>query len=178
GIEFNEEAIRQATAKGLHVYSEPVQMVAAKQRAEYDVATSFQVLEHIADVKGFLQAKVDLVKPGGLVIIGVPHNNPFVYKKDKYHILNLPPHHMGLWGERSLASLQDYFPMKLESVHIEPLDDLFYYAFVQASLAGLYARLYRGSKLFRASGRLFNKITRPVSRGIKGRNIVAVYRKK
>jgi len=177
GIEFNEEAIRQATGKGLHIYSEPVQMVAAKQPGEYDVATTFQVLEHIADVSGFLKAKIGLVKPGGLIIIGVPNNNPYIYRKDKYHTLNLPPHHMGLWGRRSLSSLPDYLPVKLEGIHIEPVDDLFYYTFVQASLAGLYSRMYRGSKLFRGIGRMVNKISRPVAKAIRGRNIVAVYRK-
>ncbi len=177
GIEFNAEATRQATAKGLHVFNEPVQLIALKQKEEYDVATTFQVLEHIADVSGFLKAKVNLVKKGGLVIIGVPNNNPYLYKKDKYHVLNLPPHHMGLWGKRSLSSLQDYFPLKLESIHIQPVDDLFYYSFVQASMAGLYAGMYNRSKLFRATGRLFNKITRPLAKAFKGRNIVAVYRK-
>jgi SAM-dependent methyltransferase len=177
GIEFNAEAIKQATAKGLHVFSEPVQVVAQRQKGEYDVATTFQVLEHIADVSGFLKAKADLVKPGGRIIIGVPHNNPYIYRKDKYHVLNLPPHHMGLWGSKSLANLTRYLPLKLESIHIEPVDDLFYYIFVQASMAGMYANLYRTSKLFRGAGRLFNKITRPFAKGIKGRNIVAVYRK-
>jgi SAM-dependent methyltransferase len=177
GIEFNEEAISQATAKGLHVYSEPVQIIAAKQPGEYDVATTFQVLEHIADVSGFLKAKIELVKPGGLIIIGVPNNNPYIYRKDKYHTLNLPPHHMGLWGKKSLSSLPDYLPIRLESIHIEPVDDLFYYTFVQASLTGLYYRIYRSSKLFRGMGRLVNKISRPVAKLIKGRTIVAVYRK-
>lgn len=177
GIEFNEEAIQQATAKGLHVFSEPVQMVAQIQKNEYDVATTFQVLEHIADVSGFLKAKVDLVRPGGLVIIGVPHNNPYIYRKDKFHVLNLPPHHMGLWGRRSLSNLTNYLPLQLESIHIEPVDDLLYYTFVQVSMAGLYTKLYGRSKLFRGAGRLFNKITRPVAKLIKGRNIVAVYKK-
>lgn len=177
GLEFNAEAIAQATAKGLHIFSEPVQQHAVNHKEGYDVATTFQVLEHIADISSFLKAKTDLVKKGGLVIIGVPNNNPYLYRKDKYHVLNLPPHHMGLWGRQSLTSLQHYFPLKLESIHIEPVEDLFYYTFVQLSATGLYSKLAKGSKLFRGAGRLFNKVTSPVARFLNGRNIVAVYRK-
>jgi SAM-dependent methyltransferase len=177
GVEFNAEAIRQATARGLHIYRQPVQALAEEQPGQYDIATTFQVLEHIADVHSFLEAKVALVKKGGRIIIGVPHNNPYIYRKDKYHVLNLPPHHMGLWGEKSLSSLERYFPIKLEKIHIEPVDDLFYYLFVQMSMTGLYSKMYSKQKFFRAGGRLFNKLFYPLSRMIKGRNIVAVYKK-
>jgi hypothetical protein len=61
------------------------------------------------------------LKKGGKLIIGVPNSNPFLYKYDKYHTLNLPPHHMGLWNKFSLANLANYFPMSVDNIIVEAL---------------------------------------------------------
>ena len=69
----------------------------------YDVVTAFQVLEHIADPLPFLKNCIDALNPGGLLVIAVPNNDAFIRFADLP--LNEPPHHVGLWSPRSLASL-------------------------------------------------------------------------
>jgi SAM-dependent methyltransferase len=176
GIEFNADAIQKARSKGVKVYDRPIEQSDPSQNGSFDLATSFQVLEHIGDVKRFLQQKVDLVKPGGLIIIGVPYNHPYLYGKDKHHVLNLPPHHMGLWNESSLLNLERFFPVKVISICIEPLNDFSYYAAVQLGVPGIYKSMHR-FKMFRVIFRLTDRLFLPVAKKMKGRNIVSIFRK-
>jgi SAM-dependent methyltransferase len=87
------------------------------------VVVFLQVLEHVPDVRSFLTASLEVLKPGGQLIICVPYNNPYLYRHDLYHTLNLPPHHAGLWDKDSFRRLPDFFPIKLNGIHIEPLSD-------------------------------------------------------
>ena len=57
------------------------------------------------------------------MIVCVPNNNPYLYKHDFYHTLNLPPHHAGLWNKEAFGNLPRFFPMKVRSIRIEPLQD-------------------------------------------------------
>jgi hypothetical protein len=56
------------------------------------------------------------------MIVGVPNNDS--YMKDNKHpskVLNMPPHHMGLWTLASLTSLENIFNITLKDVYYEPL---------------------------------------------------------
>jgi hypothetical protein len=175
-IEFNPDAIRKAEQKGLRIYSDDPLKIAKENEGRFDVVTSFQVLEHICKVRDFLENKVHMAKQGGLIIIGVPYNNPYLYKLDVHHILNLPPHHMGLWNEISLQNLENYLPVKMEKFYIEPLDDLSYYAFVQFRMISFYKFLYR-YKIFRGGFRAVNRLLSSFQKKIRGRNILIVFKK-
>ena len=69
----------------------------------------------------FIKDSLLALKPNGKLIIGVPNNNPFLFVNDKYHTLNLPPHHAGLWNKKSLKSLEQIFNIELVSLQYEPL---------------------------------------------------------
>jgi 2-polyprenyl-3-methyl-5-hydroxy-6-metoxy-1,4-benzoquinol methylase len=176
GIEFNPDAIQKARSKGVKVYDMRIEQADPAQNGSFDLATSFQVLEHIGDVTRFLKQKIELVKPGGLIIIGVPYNHPFLYGKDKHHVLNLPPHHMGLWNEDSLSNLERFFPIKVVSIRIQPLNDFAYYMAVQLGMAEMYKSMHR-FKLLRVIFRLTDRLFSPVAKKMKGRNIVSIFRK-
>jgi 2-polyprenyl-3-methyl-5-hydroxy-6-metoxy-1,4-benzoquinol methylase len=119
GLELNQKAVRQAKENDINLNNESIEVHASKNRESYDVVCSFQVLEHIANVSEFITSSLDALKPGGLFIVSVPNNDSFLGKS--YNILNLPPHHMGLWNEKSLRSLVNYFPLKFKDVYLEPL---------------------------------------------------------
>ncbi len=178
GLELNPAALAIATRDGLSVHNITVQEYSKDNSNQYDVVTSFQVLEHIADVKSFLSAKIDLLKSGGLLIIGVPFNNPYLYRKDKFHTLNLPPHHMGLWNEESLINLTKLFDLSVVGYEIEKVDNMIYYLFIQLNRENLYRRLSNGSRFFRLFTKTFNKVFKISSKIIRGRNIVIVYKKR
>lgn len=81
---------------------------------------SFQVLEHIADVKSFFYVAINLLKTGGKLILSVPNNDSFLkYLDNSFSIF--PPHHMGLWNEKSLSNITKFFPVEFVKIFKEPL---------------------------------------------------------
>jgi len=121
GTELNQDSVDTAIKNGLEVENVTIQEKAKKVSETYDVVCAFQVLEHIADVKSFLDASIKILKKGGQLMIAVPYNNPFLFVNDKYNTLNMPPHHMGLWGKEALKNLDKFFPIELEQIIIEKL---------------------------------------------------------
>ncbi len=150
GLEFNAQAIEAARAEGLTLLPQMVQEHAKEAPNTYDLACSFQVLEHIAEPYEYLRAQVDALKVGGKLLICVPNNASFI-ADDKKNILNQPPHHMGLWDDASLRRLAEIFPMKHLETLFEPLQPQHYefYLTVQAKkrygnlLGGAYNRLLK-----------------------------------
>lgn len=122
GLELNEKAKSIAVANGINVYNQFIQDHAKKNKNRYDVVTFFQVLEHISEVNSFLDSAIETVKTGGKIILAVPNNEPFYLTFDKYHFLNLPPHHMGWWNQRSLSALAELYNLKLETIVKQPLE--------------------------------------------------------
>jgi 2-polyprenyl-3-methyl-5-hydroxy-6-metoxy-1,4-benzoquinol methylase len=76
----------------------------AEAAGTYDVVCSFQVLEHLTDPRSFFTAMVAAAKPGGLIIVGVPHV-PSAITRIPNFLLNAPPHHLTWWTEPALAEL-------------------------------------------------------------------------
>jgi len=176
GLEFNPEAVKMATSNGLHVYQEAIQDHAKKNPGKYSVVCAFQVLEHIYATGDFIADCLRAMKPYGKLIFSVPNNNPFLFRLDKYHTLNLPPHHMGLWNKASLMNLQKVFPLRACLIRIEPLFDR--ESYFKAHLEYLRSK-------FPLLGKLAERISRPyvwllmklVGRFVEGRNVFAVYTK-
>lgn len=123
GLEYNDLAVQKAREKGLTIHFEDLHEWAKRNPEKYDVVTSFQVLEHIADVRGFIKSKLALLKPGGTMIIGVPNSNPYIFGFHLYDPLNLPPHHMGLWNAKALNGLGREFGLKTRKISIQPMDE-------------------------------------------------------
>lgn len=103
GLELNVDAVKIAVSKGLNVCLDSVEDFSLKNEEKFDIVCSFQVLEHISDVKSFTESMFRCLKKGGKLIIGVPNNDSFLGNIDS--ILNQPPHHLGLWNETSLLYL-------------------------------------------------------------------------
>ncbi len=123
GLELNKEAIRIATGKGINAIYELVEDHCKSHIEEYDLVCAFQVLEHINDVKSFLDSSLSCLKPGGHLVIGVPNNEPYFQRFNKYETFNLPPHHMGLWNLNAFRSLEKYFPVKLINFAYAPVNE-------------------------------------------------------
>ncbi|MBX2930491.1 MAG: class I SAM-dependent methyltransferase [Chitinophagaceae bacterium] len=121
GLEINQKSIANCTKKGLNVLSEYVQEHAIKNAEKYDIVCSFQVLEHIVDVDDFIKACMQCLKPGGKLIYAIPNSNPYLFRYDIYHTLNLPPHHAGLWNKKALHNLKKYYPLNVCSIETEPV---------------------------------------------------------
>jgi SAM-dependent methyltransferase len=120
GLEINSAAMKRGTAKGLSIHPYPIETFAKEKQSVYDMVCSFQVMEHVTDIKAFVEASLSVLKPGGKMVISVPNNDCLMFQGEDTP-LNMPPHHIGLWDMNSLIKLQDNFDIKLEALHLEPL---------------------------------------------------------
>ena len=120
-LELNESAVAKLNGQGYKVHNETIEIFASKNANTYDVVCFFQVLEHIHDIKSFLDGALLTLKKGGRMIIAVPHNNPYLLRYDINHTLNLPPHHAGLWNQQAFENLQKFFDITLTHLSIMPV---------------------------------------------------------
>ena len=176
GIELNKSAVEFALSEGLRVSAELVGDHAVRFPKSYDAVCSFQVLEHIADVRNFITGCIRVLKPGGAFIVGVPNNESFL-QYDSEAVLNMPPHHMGLWTSRSLSALKNIFPLNLRKIELEPLAEIEWYASVMERKY-LTERWLR--RAFYASG--LSRLTRwyitSQAERIAGHTILAIFQKR
>jgi 2-polyprenyl-3-methyl-5-hydroxy-6-metoxy-1,4-benzoquinol methylase len=120
GLEINKNQIEFCKETGLQIFNESVENHSKDKTNKYDIICSFQILEHIYNVRSYIESCINLLKPSGKLIISVPNNRSYLkYSKE---ILNMPPHHMGLWDEHSLVSLTKIFKLEMIDMEYEPLD--------------------------------------------------------
>jgi 2-polyprenyl-3-methyl-5-hydroxy-6-metoxy-1,4-benzoquinol methylase len=123
GLEFNDKAIRECKKKGLTVFKHTISEHKQSHTEMYDVVCSFQVLEHIIDPFLFLHDTLSCLNKSGYLIISVPSEDSFV-SLARNNILNVPPHHVTRWPDKSFLFLQRKFNIKLIQIHHEKLDDI------------------------------------------------------
>lgn len=181
GLEMNKGALDDCVKKGLKVLPDSIEKFSLNHSNTYDIVCSFQVLEHVSDVRGFIEASLTVLKPGGQLIIAVPNNSNFILKSGNV-LLDMPPHHMGQWEMNSLIGLQDYFDMRIHEIHMEPLQD--YHVSEAHKVA--YEKLEQ--KLREKFG-IFSKILYPIGKPfarlgvnaikdlVVGHTILAIYKK-
>ena len=95
----------------------------------YDAVCAFQVLEHLSSPTEMFANMVQAVRPGGLVVVGVPHV-PSVFTRIPNFLLNFPPHHLTWWTESALAALAKRSCTTVESIETVPwgqFDSLIYW---------------------------------------------------
>ncbi|MEM6342622.1 MAG: class I SAM-dependent methyltransferase [Bacteroidota bacterium] len=179
GLELNEHCVNQAQAEGLDVKLELVQDHANTNPNKYDLVCSFQVLEHIADVNSFLQASITCLKPGGKLVVCVPNNGSFI-KDEKWNVLNMTPHHMGLWKEDSLRKLENCFKIKTEEIRFEPLEPRHFHWYRKVweskylpKEGSIFYKIYHKMGLYK----LIDKWIKNHHQTIHGHSILAIYQK-
>lgn len=74
GLELNENAIKIGRKRGLDI-----RRLDESHGIEADLVISYAVIEHTLSPKNFLRTLTSLLNPGGLVIIGLPHQDKLYY---------------------------------------------------------------------------------------------------
>lgn len=174
GLELSNKAIEIAKSKGLNIINELIEDHALKYPEYYDVICFFQVLEHISDIKSFLESAIICLKPGGKLILAVPNNNPYIYRFNKMYTSNLPPHHSGLWDKKTLENLVDFFDLENSNVLVEPLFGI-KNQLLEWSKFKKYGIL---NKLIDKIPSIFYKVAGKFAFLFDGLNLLAVYHKK
>jgi SAM-dependent methyltransferase len=175
GLELNSESAAEAREQGLDVRAEMIGDHATRHPDFYDCVCSFQVLEHIANVRPFIEDCLRALRPGGTLILGVPNNDGFV-GMDRNAVLNMPPHHMGLWTKGSLIALVGLFPITLNAIRFEPLQEVDWYAAVRERL--VISNKVAQSVYYRLGlAKLYRKLVNRRKNEIHGHTIMAVFQK-
>ncbi len=186
GLEFSEEARKYASKLGVTIERKSIEEFSAKRPHSMDVVCSFQVLEHVSRPASFLSACVDALKPGGKLIISVPAFDGFTGMVINAP-LNLPPHHVSRWSNRSQESVARIYNLKLISLVIEPIQPIHADGAKHAKLTHVF-RKYFGLPLtcidFSVAGKIVAKLSvlavklRMRANGANhGHSVVAVYEK-
>ncbi len=181
GLELNSDAVAEARAHGVNLIRETIEQHSMTNAGKYDVVCSFQVLEHISNAGEVLSAMTNCLRQGGTLIVSVPNNDSYLkHNPLPSRVLNMPPHHMGLWNLESLKNLQRILPLALTDTFIEPLQkihaDTYQYVMVNKMFLGsmFLTRVYWKLRL--------NRVVRPIlgmlSKYLVGQSILAVYQKK
>lgn len=123
GLEFSSSAIRMAAEQGIQLVGETVQAHAVTHPEQYDVVCSFQVLEHVSDVRSFVEASVACLKPGGRLIYSVP-NEDGLPGAEINNVLNMPPHHVTRWTKACMQNLAREFDLSVLAMEEEKVADM------------------------------------------------------
>ena len=177
GTELNADSIQLAANRNIKLDYKTIEQKALEVSNEFDVVFTFQVLEHITDVKEFLDASIKIIKPNGKLVIAVPFNNPYLFKNDIFNTLNLPPHHMGLWNKKVFKNLHKYFPIQLEQLIVEPLPSEGYdfEQFYSINKNKLYPLRFPFKMMF---DKYYYRWLKRHHKTREGKNIIAIFRKK
>lgn len=184
GLELNENAVNECRQKRLNVFNEMIQQHAQIHENFYDVVCVFQVLEHIYDVKEFLESCLKVLKKGGKIVIGVPNSEPFFLGYDKYCTLNLPPHHMGLWNKKAFLKLSGLFNLKILTIKYDIKGRIIVEAYTRAKyLAGIKSLPGHHSLKEKMQMSLAGLVTLPltvikkITKGLNGSHIAVLFEK-
>jgi SAM-dependent methyltransferase len=96
GIDPSSRTLNSAKKKGLPVIETTIDD-ASFPRNSFDAITAFYVLEHLTDPLAALKKIFLLLKPGGFLVIRVPHTTPIVRFLSVFRINNKlydPPFHL------------------------------------------------------------------------------------
>lgn len=122
GMELNPSAISKLQKINIEIISDiPTE--------SFDWICAFQVLEHIPDVRNFIENMTKGLKRGGYLLLSVP-NPGSNYFREVFDILDYPPHHLTRWTKKALFAIADIFQLeiveyfqekKISLVHLQAL---------------------------------------------------------
>lgn len=185
GLEFNDGAIEQASRDGINLQKESVESHSLGEK-KYDSVVSFQVLEHVKSPFSFVKACVHCLKPGGILVLAVPSRDGFAGEIIN-HVLDMPPHHVSHWSERTLKHLARLFNLEIIAVEHEQISTYHYKLARKTQIETLIRRfLGLDFKLVDLScaAQLISKVANMLAilfnqqqNCSKGHTVVAIYRK-
>ena len=154
GLEFSQSAVELAAREGVNVITESVEEHAQKHQGAYDVVCAFQVLEHVAQPKTFLEGCIGCLKSGGKLAIAVPNSQSFLEWRRNYQ--NLPPHHQLLWSEKSLLKLAEVDNLEVVEIYKEKVSKIHRESFYSTLLLSLGDKTFLRRSLKAKKGSRFS----------------------
>lgn len=177
GLEFSTDAKKMAQENGVTIENISIQDYSKSHLEEFDVVCSFQVLEHVNDPRSFIQAKVDVCRGGGLIIIAVPCEDSFLQYVTN-GILNMPPHHVGRFSDKCLSNIAKLFNLNLINLYHEKVqpEHINFYKSTMFSKRFFTPQLLSSNPFRRITNRL-GRFFEKIPENAYGHTVVAVYQK-
>jgi 2-polyprenyl-3-methyl-5-hydroxy-6-metoxy-1,4-benzoquinol methylase len=190
GLEIDPAAVAMDVARHIDVRAELVEDHARAAAAQYDVVCFFQVLEHIVDLRSFLDARLCCLKPGGRLIFSLPNARSFLGHQPD-NILNMPPHHVTWWTEIPIRYLAADLQLDVETIVEDILGPYYTRDFVKVLAMNYLRGLFKVRTQFELEGSSYRawryvaaiaaRLLTPGLTGIgsvaRGHSITAVLRK-
>lgn len=191
GLELNEGAVRQAVSQNRNVQLVSLRDHLRENAGSYDWVVSFQVLEHVEDVHGFIGDCVQALRPGGQLALSVPNDDGFV-GVERNNVLNYPPHHLTRWPVSALKAVCDYFPLAVQAIEYDKLEDGHVLPYAKALILNTFKPLSAAERFHPLSGwaraplrQLTSALARPLTSGLLhhsmrpvGHSVTVVYRRR
>lgn len=171
GLETNPEAVERARSAGLDVRLGDVATFSRANPQRFDVVTLFHVLEHLRDIRSFLESAVACVKPGGRFIVSVPYRDR-ILRTAGVEPLDCPPHHVSRWDAIQLEKLSELLGLSLEYICFQPPD----MHTLRAHLRERLSPLFGPGKPFHIGG-LGTTATRAFARLLVSKPLYQLYRR-
>lgn len=125
GIEFSDDAARNARRLGYPVHSGPLE-TAPEPTASYDLVVGWMVVEHLHDPVDALAKLNRWTRPGGWLVLSMPNAGSYEFRifRDMWYALQLPTHltHFTPATIERILSLAGWRPEKI--LHQQNLDNL------------------------------------------------------
>ena len=116
GVEPGLQAVEAAQSVGLDVHHGTLE-TADFPRASFDVVRVWHVLEHVPDPLALLRRAYQLLKPGGELIVGVPHIGGIIARLAGPAWFDLDiPRHLWHWTAPGLQVLAERVGFHVETV--------------------------------------------------------------
>ncbi|HLG04022.1 MAG TPA: class I SAM-dependent methyltransferase [Bacteroidia bacterium] len=115
GIEFTDDAVRVCREKGIPVHLGTI--LNFQPDVEFDVVTSFEVLEHINNGNAFLQKVKLLLRSGGIFYFTTPNFNSLSRRilGGKWNVIEYPEH-LVYYTKATACNLVDMAGFQLDSI--------------------------------------------------------------
>ena len=120
GLEFSTQAKIMAQKDGIKIENISIEEYAKDNQNRFDIACSFQVLEHISNPFSFIQSQIKCLNGGGRLIIGIPSEDSFL-QYCVNGILNMPPHHISRFSDKTLNKIAEIFNLDLLDLYHEKI---------------------------------------------------------
>ncbi len=184
GLDFSENAKKMAAENGITIENEMIQDYSDKYPNSFDVVVSFQVLEHVSDSKGFIEAKIKALKQGGKMVIAVPSEDSFL-KYVSNNIMNMPPHHVTRWSDETLKFIAKEYNLDLIDIYHEKVQDVHKLYFLNTLIQNSFmnSKSVDISIIRKIISKFVSLLSRLLIKGLKdemlpkGHNVLAIYRK-
>lgn len=104
------------------VVNQPLETLAREHPGAFDAVCAFQVLEHVANPRGFVESALRCLRPGGQLLFGLPNQRSYLGGLMNF-ALDSPPHHLTGWCDTALQTLEQEFALTRVGLQEAPLED-------------------------------------------------------